>query len=221
MWTLTNVFFCSLAVVVAQEEVTLEADKPYLRVRLHGVAEVECCYTSAEPLTATWVRRNGTRGNKFLNPSDHVTKGSKNMGTTKCSMLVLKSVELSDAGLYQCLLNNSNTEQLSYGTYLHVYIPIHKMLTISERTKNNILTAEGILLLLFVLLPATTILFKNKRQYELEKKKVTRESENIYQGLNLDECCPKYDQIERSHDHGPYQDVCNASDEEEFHLEKP
>lgn len=99
----------------------LEADKPYLRVRLHGVAEVECCYTSAEPLTATWVKNNGTKDIKRLNPLDHVTKGSKNMGTTKCSMLVLKSVELSDAGLYQCLLNNSITEQLSHGTYLHVY----------------------------------------------------------------------------------------------------
>lgn len=98
----------------------LEADKPYLKVRLHGVAEVECCYTSAQPLTTTWVRINGTGGFQFMNPSDHVTQGSKIMGTTTCNTMVLKSVQLSDAGLYQCLLNNSNTNQRSHGTYLHV-----------------------------------------------------------------------------------------------------
>lgn len=99
----------------------LEADKPYLKVRLHGAAEVECCYTYAEPLTATWVQLNGTRGIQVRNPSDLVTQGSKTMGTTKCSTMVLKWVQLSDAGLYQCLLNNSHIDQRSHGTYLHVY----------------------------------------------------------------------------------------------------
>lgn len=99
----------------------LEADKPYLKVRLHSVAEVECCYIFGEPLTATWVQLNGSREVQVMNPSDHVTQGSKILGSTKCSTLVLKSVQLSDAGLYQCLLNNSNVHQRSHGTYLHVY----------------------------------------------------------------------------------------------------
>lgn len=99
----------------------LEADKPYLKVRLLRVAEMECCYTSVKPLTATWVQINGTGGIQVMNPSDHVTQGSKIMGTTECNTMVLKSVQLSDAGLYQCLLNNSNTNLRSHGTYLHVY----------------------------------------------------------------------------------------------------
>lgn len=44
----------------------------------------------------------------------------------------------------------------------------------------------------------------------------------IHQGLNLDDCCTTYDQIERSQAHGPYQDVCNIiEEEEEIQLEKP
>ncbi len=43
-----------------------------------------------------------------------------------------------------------------------------------------------------------------------------------HQGLNLDDCCSAYDQIERSQGHGPYQDVCNIKEEEEeIQLEKP
>lgn len=44
----------------------------------------------------------------------------------------------------------------------------------------------------------------------------------IPQGLNLDDCCSTYDQIERSQAHGPYQDVVNIKEEEEqIQLEKP
>lgn len=43
----------------------------------------------------------------------------------------------------------------------------------------------------------------------------------IHKGLNLDECSSKYDVIHRSHNRGPYQDVCNASHEDAFQLEKP
>lgn len=42
------------------------------------------------------------------------------------------------------------------------------------------------------------------------------------QGLNLDDCCATYDQIERSQAQGPYQDVGNIKEEEEeIQLEKP
>jgi len=42
------------------------------------------------------------------------------------------------------------------------------------------------------------------------------------QGLNLDDCCTTYDQIERSQAQGPYQDVGNIMEEkEEIQLEKP
>lgn len=44
----------------------------------------------------------------------------------------------------------------------------------------------------------------------------------IHQGLNLEDCCTTYDQIERSQAQGPYQDICNVmEEEEEIQLEKP
>ncbi|KAM7383213.1 hypothetical protein PAMP_002884 [Pampus punctatissimus] len=100
--------------------------------------------------------------------------------------------------------------------------PIEKTINISESTKNSILTIEGILLLLCVLAPSATLLCKSKKLRGLEKKKMKKEEENIYQGLNLDDCCATYDQIERCQVQGPYQDVGNIiEEEEEIQLEKP
>lgn len=119
MPSLAAVFSCVVA--AAGEEVMWEADRPYLKVRLHGNAEIKCCYASAQPLTATWVQINGTWGTHAMSPSDHVTQGSKIMGASMCSTLVLTEVQLGDAGLYQCLLNSSSVQLRSHGTYLHVY----------------------------------------------------------------------------------------------------
>lgn len=44
----------------------------------------------------------------------------------------------------------------------------------------------------------------------------------LHQGLNLDDCCAAYDQIERSQGLGHYQDVVSGTEErEEIQLEKP
>ena len=42
-----------------------------------------------------------------------------------------------------------------------------------------------------------------------------------HQGLNLDDCCTTYDQIERSQAQGPYEDVGITEEAEEIQLEKP
>lgn len=102
----------------------LEADQPYLKVQLNGPAKLDCCYTFAGSLTATWViivNRNLTISLQDVKYSDHVIKGKKEKDTTVCSILLLKSVQMSDAGLYLCWLNNSNINTFSHGTYLHVY----------------------------------------------------------------------------------------------------
>lgn len=114
----------SHVVVVAKEEVKLEADRPYLKVRLNGQAELECCYTFAGSLTATWVLivpRNLTINLQVVEYSDVVIAEQSLRGTTMCGKLLLKSVQMSDAGLYLCWLNNSNINTFSHGTYLHVY----------------------------------------------------------------------------------------------------
>ncbi|XP_041799400.1 B-cell antigen receptor complex-associated protein alpha chain [Chelmon rostratus] len=226
MGTVTNFFLCSFVVVMAQGEVKLQPDRPFLKVLHNGRAELECCYNATKLLDFTWYIRvqaeNITLDPTIVNISELVTARTKKTKDGHCSILTFSSVQLNDTGLYLCWLNNSNINLFTYGTYLHVYKPLEKTLNLSENTKNKILTAEGILLFLCVLLPAATLICQSKKLSELEKKKVKREEENIYQGLNLDDCCETYEQIERALAHGPYQDVCNIKEEEEeIQLEKP
>ncbi|XP_070768719.1 B-cell antigen receptor complex-associated protein alpha chain [Enoplosus armatus] len=226
MGTVTNLLLCSFVVVFALGEVSLEVDRPFLRVKLFEAAVLKCCYTTRVSVDFTWARRvqpsNMTLGPDAVQFPDRATQGNTKVDEIFCGTLTFKSVELNDTGLYQCLLNGSDVHLFTHGTYLQVYKPIEKTINLSESTKNKILTAEGILLLLCVIVPSATLLCQSKRLNELEKKKVKREDENIYQGLNLDDCCATYDQIERSQAHGPYQDVCNImEEEEEIQLEKP
>ncbi|XP_029307604.1 B-cell antigen receptor complex-associated protein alpha chain [Cottoperca gobio] len=225
MGTVANVLLCSFLVGVAQSKVTLEPDRAFLRVHVLHKAELECCYSTDEKsVKFTWVKRtaNNNLPPQLVQLSNHVTKGETQVLGKSCGNLTFNEVRLNDSGLYLCLLNGSHVDFLSHGTFLQVYKMMEKTINISETTKNTILTVEGFLLLLFVLLPSFLVLFKSKRLNELEKRKMKMEEENIYQGLNLDDCCSTYDQIERSQAHGPYQDVCNIrEEEEEMELEKP
>ncbi|KAG7475050.1 B-cell antigen receptor complex-associated protein alpha chain [Solea senegalensis] len=222
---LTAIFvLCSFAVATAQSPVTLKADVPFVSVHASQSAELECCYITAgtaKKVTPTWVRtfKYGSNTVGPLRVKTSATVGQLDKRDSQCGTLTLASVQLNDTGLYQCLFNS---QILSYGTYLQVYWPLKKTINLSESTKNKILTAEGFLLLLCMLLPTAGLLFKSKKLHELEKKKAAKEEENIYQGLNLDDCCSTYDQIERPPASGPYQDVCNfMEEEEEIQLEKP
>lgn len=221
MRTVTNLLFCSFVVVATQAKVTLEPDRPFLWVQNKQTAVLRCCFTNSKKQLErfTWVRNH--HDNKFRGPynvtyTDVVIKDYEK----PCGILSFISAKPSDSGLYRCWLEDSKV--FTHGTYLHVYMPLEKTIDLSESTKNNILTAEGVLLLLSVILPAVTVLFQSKKLSELEKKKMKREEENIYQGLNLDDCCTTYDQIERSQAQGQYQDVCNSAEcEEGNQLEKP
>ncbi|XP_051263681.1 B-cell antigen receptor complex-associated protein alpha chain isoform X1 [Dicentrarchus labrax] len=225
MGTLTNVLLCSFVVVFAQNGVKLEADKPFERQELGASVSVQCCYVNVnEKVPSTWVKLFVVEGKLIPQPVENstaLTTKLKEVGNKKvCYVLTFETLQLNDSGMYQCWLKSKG--MFTHGTYLQVYKPVKKAINLSENTKNKILTAEGILLLLCVLLPSVTLLRQSKRLNELERKKSKKEEENIYQGLNLDDCCTTYDQIERSQGHGPYQDVCNiAEEEEEIQLEKP
>ncbi|XP_051263682.1 B-cell antigen receptor complex-associated protein alpha chain isoform X2 [Dicentrarchus labrax] len=204
MGTLTNVLLCSFVVVFAQNGVKLEADKPFERQELGASVSVQCCYVNVnEKVPSTWVKLFVVEGKLIPQPVENstaLTTKLKEVGNKKvCYVLTFETLQLNDSGMYQCWLKSKG--MFTHGTYLQVYKPVKKAINLSENTKNKILTAEGILLLLCVLLPSVTLL---------------------RQGLNLDDCCTTYDQIERSQGHGPYQDVCNiAEEEEEIQLEKP
>nr|KAF6289844.1 CD79a molecule [Pipistrellus kuhlii] len=80
-------------------------------------------------------------------------------------------------------------------------------LDMGEDTKNNIITAEGIILLFCAVVPGTLLLFRKRWQnlkFGLDPRD-DYEDENLYEGLNLDDCS-MYEDISRGLQ-GTYQDV--------------
>nr|XP_046189633.1 B-cell antigen receptor complex-associated protein alpha chain-like isoform X2 [Oncorhynchus gorbuscha] len=234
MVAVTFLFLCFWAGVhgdLSRIQVTLEPDRPSLRVQLSHTAHLRCCYSATRgAVETTWFISvqtvNGTSAPQGVDRRDnHVTVDGGNLTAAgvMCHTLILREARLNDSGLYQCFLNHSALRHSVYthGTFLQVYRPMVKILDISESTKNSILTAEAMLLMVAVLLHGTMMLCKTKKLNQLKKKRVKEEEENIYEGLNLEECCSTYDQIQRSLVQGPYQDVGNMIIEEEIQLEKP
>ncbi|XP_065116808.1 B-cell antigen receptor complex-associated protein alpha chain [Paramisgurnus dabryanus] len=208
-----------------QAKIQLEADQPFQNVPVSQQAIIKCCYRCEERPHFTWIMNvhtiNGTTSSQTVNFSDKVKAETKSQANgVKCHELTLQNVQIEDSGLYQCYLNLTTHRFaiFTHGTFLHVYKPLQKTLNLSESVKNSIITAEGVLLLLCVLIPGTMLLCKSKRLKELDRKK-GREEENIYEGLNLDDCNSTYHQIQRSHVQGPYQDVANCGND--IQLEKP
>ncbi|XP_041082152.1 B-cell antigen receptor complex-associated protein alpha chain-like [Polyodon spathula] len=125
------------------------------------------------------------------------------------STLKMWDVKRSDSGLYKCILRNGAKKQFSHGTYLRVIRPTPpKLLNMSEGAKNKLITAQGVLLLLCVLLPGTVLLYqtkqRNMRNYEMKYNK--EEEENIYEGLNPEDLSLYHD-LTHTRVRSPYQDV--------------
>lgn len=176
---LVTLFLSSVAYAKGDRlRVTLEADRPFIRKMVTDKATLKCCYRTTGGaggvgggVEATWivttVASNSTHNILPLNTSDDrlFLEAARREEGSWCRGLVLMELRLSDAGLYQCFLNSSATKSaiLSHGTFLQVYMPVKKILNISEKLKNNILTAQGILLLLCVLLPGAKLLCKVTR----------------------------------------------------------
>ncbi|XP_077382416.1 B-cell antigen receptor complex-associated protein alpha chain [Festucalex cinctus] len=203
-----------IAVVSSGMKVSLEVDRPWLRVHLSQRAALECCYrTGAASLRTTWFVHNqpanGTAVPVPVRASDQVSSGYRMRGGVTCGTLTFAEVKVADSGLYRCWFNDAGV--FTPGTYLQVYEPLKKTINLSEKTKDNILMAEGFLLLLCVLVPSATLLCKSKQLHALEQKKATREEENIYQGLDLNDCDKAM---------SLYQDLV-ANEQEEIQLENP
>ncbi|XP_019751635.1 B-cell antigen receptor complex-associated protein alpha chain [Hippocampus comes] len=215
MATVYSIFIIGcVAVVSIGVKVSLEVDRPWLRVHLSHQAVLECCYrTGTASLPTIWlVHRqpdNGTAVPLLVPASDRVRSGFRTYAGVTCGTLTIGEVKVADTGLYRCWFND--TTIITPGTYLQVYKPLKKTINLSEKTKDSILMAEGILLLLCVLVPSATLLCKSKQLQALKQKKAKREEENIYQGLNLDDC-DKAASL--------YQDLV-ANVHEEIQLESP
>ncbi|XP_051652262.1 B-cell antigen receptor complex-associated protein alpha chain-like [Manacus candei] len=92
-------------------------------------------------------------------------------------------------------------------------------LALRESTKNRILTAQGVLLLLCSAGPGLLLLLRKRWANEqlLHPEKTTCEEENLYEGLHLDECS-MYEDISRGVQ-PTYQDVRTLPGDSQ--LEKP
>lgn len=219
--------FCFLAAAAnaaSSPKIKLGFDIPSLRLAISQTANMSCCYTASVAVPNHWIKtvmisRNNTEYTVMNKTSVRVKFDNSTISGQHCEMLILNDIDVNDTGLYQCFLKESDNVVSTPGTFLQVYKPVHMILNINEGSKNSIITAEGVLLLLLVLLPGTVLICKSKGLHKLEKK-MGREEENIYEGLNLDDCNSTYHQIQRSLVQGPYQDVIN-NDEDDIQLEKP
>nr|XP_044990466.1 B-cell antigen receptor complex-associated protein alpha chain isoform X2 [Jaculus jaculus] len=98
--------------------------------------------------------------------------------------------------------------------------PPRPFLDMGEGTKNRIITAEGIILLFCAVVPGTLLLFRKRWQHEKfgVDMRDDYEDENLYEGLNLDDCS-MYEDISRGLQ-GTYQDV-GSLHVGDVQLEKP
>ncbi|NXU12259.1 CD79A protein, partial [Pardalotus punctatus] len=124
------------------------------------------------------------------------------------STLSFRHLEHNHSGLYFCRVEFGDAAVQSCGTFVRVREPVPvPFLDLGEATKNRILTAQGVLLLLCAAGPGLLLLFRKRWANEqlLQPTKVSCEEENLYEGLNLDECS-MYEDISRGVQ-PTYQDV--------------
>ncbi|XP_051652208.1 B-cell antigen receptor complex-associated protein alpha chain-like [Manacus candei] len=124
------------------------------------------------------------------------------------STLTFPKLSHNDSGLFFCRVESGGETAQSCGTFVRVLEPVPApFLALRESTKNRILTAQGVLLLLCSAGPGLLLLLRKRWANEqlLHPEKTTCEEENLYEGLNLDECS-MYEDISRGVQ-PTYQDV--------------
>ncbi|XP_070619870.1 B-cell antigen receptor complex-associated protein alpha chain isoform X2 [Erythrolamprus reginae] len=136
------------------------------------------------------------------------------------SKLFFYSTQKNDTGMYYCLVVAYSSRGHSCGTFLWVRKPRPvSFLNMSESIKNKIITVEGFLLLICAIGPGLFLLFKRwENERLLQAKKKACEEENLYEGLNLDDCS-MYEDISRGLQ-ATYQDIGNVK-VIDLQLEKP
>ncbi|XP_071656618.1 B-cell antigen receptor complex-associated protein alpha chain [Patagioenas fasciata] len=124
------------------------------------------------------------------------------------------------AGLYHCRVQAGGGAARSCGTFLRVReAPAPPSL--AGVTKSRVIAAQGVLLLLSAAGPGLLLLYRKRWANErlLQAKKSLCEEENLYEGLNLDECS-MYEDISRGGAQPTYQDVGSVRGGDSV-LEKP
>ncbi|XP_058716162.1 B-cell antigen receptor complex-associated protein alpha chain isoform X3 [Poecile atricapillus] len=173
---------------------------------------LECRFEAPPAATVTWLqvcpRRYHSWGCSW--PQEvPAAGGGRQVDREGCvSTLSFQSLQHNHSGLYFCRLQLGEAAAQSCGTFVRVHEPVPvPFLQLRDATKNRILTAQGVLLLLCAAGPGLLLLFRKRWANErlLQPKKIALEEENLYEGLNLDECS-MYEDISRGVQ-ATYQDV--------------
>ncbi|XP_015743967.2 B-cell antigen receptor complex-associated protein alpha chain isoform X1 [Python bivittatus] len=184
-------------------------------------ATLECRFTAPSGAKVSWKKScspNCSNSLEVFNNSHHWISADVGRGFSKLSF---HQTQRNDTGMYYCSVVAYSGRGLSCGTYLWVRRPRPiSFLNMSESIKNKIITAEGFLLLICAIGPGLFLLFKKRWENErlLQAKKKACEEENLYEGLNLDDCS-MYEDISRGLQ-ATYQDIGNVK-VIDLQLEKP
>ncbi|XP_030068692.1 B-cell antigen receptor complex-associated protein alpha chain [Microcaecilia unicolor] len=211
---------CSLLLLIYFTEplncnITVYPVPTSVKYKVGNNATLECRFnTTAKDIEVTWKRiQCDCKNSKAVNMTHEEQPGGriqlkhdKNSAT-----IIIQKVDINDSGVYMCSVSAGKVHsKSSCGTYLQIMKPAPEaFLKLEESTKNKIITAEGILLLICAVVPGTFLLFRKRAENEKmqELKKHLDEGENLYEGLNLDECS-MYEDISRGLQ-STYQDVAN------------
>ncbi|XP_075045806.1 B-cell antigen receptor complex-associated protein alpha chain isoform X1 [Mixophyes fleayi] len=191
-----------------------------ITVHIGKEANIPCNFlnTSDEKVNITWLRIQ--RITRKQNTTIYLTTVQQYL-PDKAQMKVLKidNVQKNDSGLYMCKVMVGNETYNSCGTYLRVKEPqFFLFFNIGEATKNRVITAEGVILLLCAIIPGTFLLYRKRLENISVLSLKQAEGENLYEGLNLEDCS-MYEDISRGLQ-ATYEDVgtMRAMD---IQLEKP
>ncbi|KAM6033153.1 B-cell antigen receptor complex-associated protein alpha chain isoform 2-T2 [Theristicus caerulescens] len=201
--------------------VTVEAGPTSRTATVGDHLSLECRYRAPADARVSWYqvcpRRNCSHPRAPVEDGQAGRQLQREEGRATLTFLHLTH---NDSGLYYCRVEAGWAAGQSCGTFLRVRDPtVVPFLNMKESTKNRIITAEGILLLLCAVGPSLFLLFRRwANERLLQSKKSAYEEENLYEGLNLDECS-MYEDISRGLQ-PTYQDVgsLHAADAQ---LEKP
>ncbi|XP_067996633.1 LOW QUALITY PROTEIN: B-cell antigen receptor complex-associated protein alpha chain, partial [Melanerpes formicivorus] len=121
--------------------------------------------------------------------------------------LTLLSLSHDHSGLYFCRVEAGGALGRSCGTFVRVHTPrAVPLLNLRERTKDQVLRAQGALLLLSAAGPGLLLLLRRRARQQLQPQKGPSEEENLYEGLTLD-TCSMYEDISGGGLQATYQDV--------------
>uniref|UniRef100_A0A8C4T9V7 CD79a molecule, immunoglobulin-associated alpha n=1 Tax=Erpetoichthys calabaricus TaxID=27687 RepID=A0A8C4T9V7_ERPCA len=196
------------------------SNEPHSQTKFLGESCILSCEYNNIYKSATWTKINKTENNMTRTKvTDNAQCNQTASSEANNCTLKFSSVTFNDTGLYFCSVDDDD----SFGTYLRVIsLPSKRILNLNEDAKNKIITIQGVILFLCVIIPGLIMLINARRNIKIFTKIKHKEEDddNLYEGLNLDDMNSMYHDISHSKAHSPYQDVgrMHSSDSQ---LEKP